>query len=84
MPDQKQIWIELDKASSLEEAQENCDAVNKMLAKLGVKFPFFFASGEQRYTNTFYNFSDGPDGTFTELEDRGKWMNLDYLAKENA
>ena len=29
MPDQKQIWIELDKASSLEEAQENCDAENK-------------------------------------------------------
>jgi uncharacterized protein with GYD domain len=56
----KRVWIELDKAETLEEAQENCDAVNKMLAKLGVNFPCFFAVKGQRYTNTFYNFSDGP------------------------
>ncbi len=77
----KEVWIELPKADTFEEAEENCEAVNKMLEKLGVNFPCFFAVKEQKYTNTYYNFSNGPDGSFTELEDRGKWMNLDYLAQ---
>ena len=81
MLDNKEVWIELPEAENYEEAQENCDAVNKMLKKLGVNFPCFFAVKKQKYTNTYYNFSDGPSGQFTELSDRGKWMNLDYLAK---
>ena len=48
----KEVWIELPKAENYEEAQENCDAVNKMLTKLGVNFPCFFAVKKQTYTNT--------------------------------
>ena len=81
MKKQKRIWIELDKAESFEDAKENCELANLMLQKLGVYRNPFYAVKKQNYTNTFYNFSDGPASGFTELDDRGQWFNLEYLSK---
>jgi hypothetical protein len=76
----KKVWIELPEAKDLEDAKAHCEAANAMLRKLGVDYDVFWATDQQRYTSTFYNGNQGPEGTFTELEDRGKWFNLDYLA----
>lgn len=72
------IWIELNIVDTFEDAQKQCDLANKMLKKLGIQHKAFFASDEQRYTNTFYNYANS-DGSYTELNDRGQWFNLDYL-----
>ena len=75
------IWIELNKADTFEEAQVQCDLANKMLKKLGLEHDKFVASDEQRYCRTFYNYQVSI-GSYTELDDRGQWFNLDYLANE--
>ena len=77
----KRIWIELDKAETLEEAKENCELANKVIHKLGVsKEAKFFATKHQQYTNTFYNFTWSHLADFTELDDYGQWFDLEYLA----
>lgn len=79
----KRIWIELDKAESFEEAQEYCDLANIILERLtGIKHKSFYAVKNQKYTDTFYNYSSGPASGFTELDDRGVWLNLDRLAED--
>jgi hypothetical protein len=77
----KRVWIELDEAKNLDDAKANCEAANAMLRKLGVDYDVFWATDQQRYTSTFYNANEG-DGAagYTELENRGRWFNLDYLA----
>lgn len=75
------IWIELNKADTFEEAQAQCDLANKMLKRLGLEHDTFVASNHQRYTGTFYNHQVS-NGSYTELDDRGQWFNLDYLANE--
>lgn len=78
----KRVWIELPEAKDLEDAKAHCEAANAMLRKLGVNYDVFWATDKQSYTSTLYNANEGPGGAgFTELEDRGKWFNLDYLAK---
>ena len=78
----KNIWIELDKAESFEEAQEYCELANKIMEKItGEKHKPFFAVEKQKHTNTFYNYSSSPFGTYTELDDRGVWLNLELLAQ---
>ena len=77
------IWIELNKADTFEEAQVQCDLANKMLKRLGLEHDTFVASNHQRYTGTFYNHQIG-HGSYTELDDRGQWFNLDYLANEEV
>ena len=80
----KKVWIELPEVDNLEDAKAHCEAANAMLRKLGVDYDVFWATDQQRYTSprTFYNANEGPGGAgFTELEDRGKWFNLDFLAK---
>ena len=72
------IWMELPKVETLEEADAYCKLANTMLRKLGVDRDPFYAS-EHKRANTFYNFSNGP--TFSELSERGVWMNLEFLAE---
>jgi hypothetical protein len=79
---EKRVWIELDKVDNFNDAKENCELANQMLSKLGVNHNPFYAVKNQKYTNTFYNFSDGKAAGFTELDDRGKWFNLSYLGKK--
>lgn len=75
------VWIELPKVDTLEEAKKHCELANQMMRKLGVDYDVFWATDEQRYTGTFYNANEGPGGAgYTELNDRGKWFNLTYLA----
>ena len=77
----KRIWIELDKAENFEEAKENCDLANKLIHRMGVpKAAQFFAVKEQKHTHTFYNFTWSHLSAFTELDDRGQWFDLEYLA----
>ncbi len=79
---EKRVWIELDKTDNFQDAKENCELANQMLLKLGVDKNYkFFAVEKQKYTHTFYNFSEGH--AFTELDDRGKWFNLTYLGKKD-
>ena len=81
----KKVWIELPKASTVEEAAEYCKLANAMLRKLGVDYDVFWACDAQSYCSTFYNKNDGPEGAgFTECYDRGAWFNLEYLAKEKG
>lgn len=78
---EKRVWIELDKVDNFKDAKENCELANQMLSKLGVNENYkFFAVKKQKYTHTFYNFSEGH--SFTELDDRGKWFDLSYLGKK--
>ena len=78
----KEVWIELPKVDTYEEAKENCELATKLIHKMGVeKSAKFFAVKKQRYTNTFYNFTWSLGSGFTELDDRGTWFDLDYLAK---
>jgi hypothetical protein len=54
-----------------------------MLAKLGVDKNYnFWATDKQKYTRTFYNFSEGH--SFTELDDRGKWFDLEYCSNNET
>jgi len=81
----KRIWIELDKAKTFEEAKENCELANKVIHKLGVpKDAKFFAVKEQKHTNTFYNYTSSYMSGFTELDDRGTWFDLEYLANHEG
>lgn len=78
----KKIWIELPKVKTLAEAEAHCELANAMMRKLGVDYDVFWATDQQKYTGTFYNANEGKGGAgFTELSDRGKWFNLEYLAK---
>ena len=84
MNKEKRIWIELDKADSFEEAQENCELANKALIKLGIRPDMFFTvrhtkedwNGNYRKTYVWYH-----QGMTEDLPDRGQWFALDYLAK---
>jgi hypothetical protein len=49
----KRIWIELDKADSFEEAQENCKLANKALIKLGINEKLFFSVRNTKYEKTY-------------------------------
>ena len=81
----KRIWIELDKAENFEEAKENCELATKLIHKMGVeKTAKFYAVKNQKYTNTFYNFSWSHMSGFTELDDRGQWFDLEYLANHEG
>ena len=73
------IWIELPEAKTFEEAEINCGEVNKLLRDMGLKHAHFQASNEQRYTNTFYNYVTGADGSYVELEDCGQWLSVGVL-----
>jgi len=73
------IWIELPKAKTFEEAELNCGEVNKLLRDMGLKHAHFQASNEQRYTNTFYNYVTGADGSYVELDDCGQWFSVRVL-----
>jgi hypothetical protein len=76
------IWIELDMNTSREHAQEMCDQANAVLKKLG--FPIdkehFFI--RDRNGNVLYCF--GGNYGYEDLADRGKWFNLEYLAKPDS
>ena len=73
------IWIELPEAKTFEEAEANCEPVNQLLRDMGLKHACFYASNEQRYTNTFYNYVTGESGSYVELEDRGQWFSVGVL-----
>jgi len=73
------IWIELPEAKTFEEAEINCEAVNKLLRDMGVTHAHFSASKEQRYANTFYDYTTGADGSYVELEDCGYWFSVRVL-----
>lgn len=79
----RKVWIELERADSFEDAQKNCELVNKVLKKIGVKDVEFFASDEQRYTCSFYNLGL-PDGSYYELMENGHWFNLEALANDES
>ena len=82
---EKRIWIELEKAKTFEEAKENCELATKLIHKMGVeKSAKFYAVKNQRHTNTFYNFTFSHASGFTELDDRGTWFDLDYLANSEV
>ena len=74
----KRIWIELDKADSFEEAQENCKLANKALLKLGIDKKLFFSVRNTKYGKTYVWHHQGMS---EDLPDRGKWFELEYLAK---
>ena len=84
MNKEKRIWIELDKADSFEEAQENCKLANKVLIKLGIRPDMFFTvrptkedwNGNYRKIYVWYH-----QGMTEDLSDRGKWFDLEYLAQ---
>ena len=58
---------------------------DKLIHKLGVpKDAKFFAVKEQKYTNTFYNYTSSYQSGFTELDDRGTWFDLEYLANHEG
>jgi hypothetical protein len=76
------VWFELPKAETIEEAKQSCAALNKMMKKLGVDYNSnggFFAYQDKR-NRTIYSYR-WSDGSYEELDDRGKWFNLDYLAQ---
>ena len=73
------IWIELPEAKTFEEAEANCEPVNQLLRDMGLKHAYFYASNEQRYTNTFYNYVTGESGSYVELQDRGQWFSVGVL-----
>ena len=80
---QLEIWIELPKVETFEEADAHCKAANKMLQKLDCPGEYFWACENQKYCHTFYNYSSSGNAShgFEELGDRGKWFNLEYLGK---
>ena len=81
----KRIWIELDKAENFEEAKENCELANKVIHRMGIPTSAkFYAVENQKYTNTFYNFTWSRSSGFTELDDRGTWFDLEYLANHEG
>ena len=73
------IWIELDKPTSVEHAEEQCKLANKMLQRLGIEAMDFWVPGCLRYNLTLNN-----SGMYTECIDNGYWFNLDKLAGEAA
>ena len=79
------VWIELPKVDNVEAAQIHCDLVNVMLSKLvgyvvAKDGPCFFATNDQHYATTYYNFGNPVDGSHEELEDRGRAFDLELLA----
>jgi|TARA_R110000868_G_scaffold339959_1_gene600597 hypothetical protein len=82
------VWFELPKAETIEEAKQSCAALNKMMKKLGVNNNsnggpdggggFFVYQDE--FNQIVYNYEQS-GGSYEELDDRGKWFNLDYLAQ---
>lgn len=71
------VWIELDVPKDKDNAQAICKSANQMLGKLvpGLGSPSvgaFFLSGHGCYCF-------GGDFGYEELEDNGKWFNLDTL-----
>lgn len=73
---QNKIWIELDNVATKTEKQKQCELANKMLARLGITQDEFFILDSKRGSVYCYGGNHG----YTELADRGKWFNLDYLA----
>ena len=77
------VWIELPKVDNVEAAQIHCDLVNAMLSKLvgydiaTKEHSCFFATDDQHYVTTYYNFGNPVDGSHEELEDRGRAFDLD-------
>ena len=79
------VWIELPKVDNVEAAQIHCDLVNAMLSKLvgydvAKDGACFFATNDQHYATTYYNFGNPVDGSHEELEDRGRAFDLELLA----
>ncbi len=72
------IWIELDKSTSEEHAQKQCDLANKVLKKLGFKHYEFFP-GKRGYCLV-----KDEAGGYIELADNGHWFNLDRAAADDT
>jgi hypothetical protein len=74
------IWIELEKPTSLEHAEEQCKLANKMLKRLGLETTEFWVGlGPGR---PVYNITLNDSGEFMECSDNGQWFNLNRLAGE--
>jgi hypothetical protein len=77
----KKIWIELPPAISPEDGKDNCTKANAMLRRLtkpehliNGRLPHEFSWGEDGYRF-------GGDMGDSLLNDRGVWLNLDYLGR---
>jgi len=76
------IWIELDEVNSYEKADVQCFLANKMLSRLGIKYATFHATPEQDNQYNSYYLKKDSNGSYTGMQDRGAWFNLDYLSGE--
>lgn len=77
------IWIELPAADTQAERQELCDKANAMLAKLvdDWKDGEGFAVNESKKVCGYQYVWHTWGGSYEELADSGKWLNLDLLSK---
>ena len=75
------VWIELQEPDENYTGDEICDRANKMLKRLGGGEGYFqFSPIKQR--GCHYRYIDGPMGGITNLEDNGRWFNLNYFGRE--
>ncbi|MDO8839628.1 MAG: hypothetical protein Q7V31_11935 [Parvibaculum sp.] len=80
------VWIELDKITSPEQAEEACALVNRMLDRL-CELDDGPDEGQPNRQRFWYHsekncYCYGGVGGYTEQTDRGAWFNLDYLGRE--
>jgi hypothetical protein len=74
------IWFELEVSSDAAVNEERAVKATRLLRKLGdhiSKFWWFERNGR-------YCLTRDEAGGFTELGDSGAWLNLDWLAREDA
>lgn len=70
------VWIELEVPKNEEQAKKIAALANRMLARLGegdVEERFVWSEDKQRW---MYGYP-----SFTYLEDRGQWFNLEYFGR---
>lgn len=80
-PVSNRVWIELEKPTSKEHADEQCRLANRMISRLAKpgdmpkEEGFFYSEIEKRYCY-------GGHHGYVVCVDNGHWFNLDYFGRE--
>lgn len=73
---QNRVWIELERPTSKEDGDKQCELANNLLKRLhGPDTGLSFFWSEHKGMYAFGNVS------FTYLSDRGTWLNLDHAGR---
>lgn len=79
MPKTNQVWIELEKPRDAAHAQEICGQANNLLKRLNPEGKNKFDWSPKQAAYMYGGMDDG--GSYTYLEERGKWLNLAFLGR---